>query len=209
MERLARVDLKKKRGVILCCAVGFICFIFWMHDAFVNYDYYMQYEHGPCTVLKRSVCASNDGYYYKVRTPTNITKSIWTCTSTYVEIHNKVSCYYYENDVRYYMESATVPLVMWLIIGNTYLLICIVLCVLFCIAKLRYSYLKCREKRNIDKYSSCVVCLDNPQSVLFKPCGHNVVCSGCGVQLKLCPICKSRIKRKKTNVFTDEDYIKN
>jgi len=36
----------------------------------------------------------------------------------------------------------------------------------------------------------CMVCSDQKRNVLFSPCGHITVCSGCSVRVKKCLICK-------------------
>ncbi|UYV76921.1 MIB1 [Cordylochernes scorpioides] len=46
----------------------------------------------------------------------------------------------------------------------------------------------------------CVVCSDKRASVLFKPCGHMVVCDGCAVLMKKCVQCRGQIE--KTVPFT-------
>ncbi len=40
------------------------------------------------------------------------------------------------------------------------------------------------------KVVECVICLDGPVQMALVPCGHACVCTGCGVGLDLCPICR-------------------
>jgi hypothetical protein len=39
--------------------------------------------------------------------------------------------------------------------------------------------------------NDCVVCLDEPKTRAFVPCGHQCVCDGCATKLQQCPICKA------------------
>ena len=39
----------------------------------------------------------------------------------------------------------------------------------------------------------CTICLENPKSMLFRPCKHVAVCSVCSKTLKICPICRAQI----------------
>ena len=39
----------------------------------------------------------------------------------------------------------------------------------------------------------CKICLDNEREVVFRPCGHFVSCNKCGLSLKQCPFCRSKI----------------
>ena len=42
----------------------------------------------------------------------------------------------------------------------------------------------------------CVVCMDNPQEVIFLECGHLCCCKVCSEQLhRECPICRQYITR--------------
>jgi hypothetical protein len=39
----------------------------------------------------------------------------------------------------------------------------------------------------------CVVCLDEPSTHLFVPCGHQCVCFSCGSLLDACPKCRASV----------------
>merc|ERR1719410_1497584 len=39
----------------------------------------------------------------------------------------------------------------------------------------------------------CLVCSDQRRNVLFSPCGHITVCSGCSPRVKKCLLCKEFI----------------
>eukprot|EP00741_Cyanophora_paradoxa_P011663 tig00020563_g11268.t1 len=43
----------------------------------------------------------------------------------------------------------------------------------------------------------CVVCMEQPQSVLYIPCRHAAVCESCneGLDLKQCPVCRQQIQQ--------------
>ncbi|KAL1021579.1 hypothetical protein UPYG_G00015110 [Umbra pygmaea] len=41
---------------------------------------------------------------------------------------------------------------------------------------------------------TCKVCMDELVSIVFIPCGHLVVCSGCAASLRHCPICRATIR---------------
>ena len=42
--------------------------------------------------------------------------------------------------------------------------------------------------------SPCSVCLHEPRSVAFVPCGHVSCCGACAPRLKQCPLCREKIK---------------
>ena len=46
----------------------------------------------------------------------------------------------------------------------------------------------------------CVICLSEASSVVFLPCAHRCVCSGCNIGLKsakhCCPVCREPIKQE-------------
>ena len=57
---------------------------------------------------------------------------------------------------------------------------------------------KKKAKPAIDKHEDdglCIVCLDEPQSVVYRPCGHRVSCGECAAELwtrsKSCPWCQA------------------
>merc|ERR1719335_551567 len=41
----------------------------------------------------------------------------------------------------------------------------------------------------------CLICLDNPVTTLFRPCGHFCACDACAVQVKemTCPMCRAEV----------------
>ena len=39
----------------------------------------------------------------------------------------------------------------------------------------------------------CLVCSDQRRNVLFAPCGHITVCSGCSPRVKKCLLCKEYV----------------
>ena len=57
------------------------------------------------------------------------------------------------------------------------------------------------EDKNLDE---CMVCSDKKRDVLFLPCGHITVCSGCSPRVKKCLLCKEFVDDRKkviTNNF--------
>ena len=46
-----------------------------------------------------------------------------------------------------------------------------------------------------EKASNCVVCHERAREVAFDPCGHFVCCSGCGLRVSTCPLCRGAIER--------------
>jgi len=48
----------------------------------------------------------------------------------------------------------------------------------------------------------CVICLDAKRDCCFSPCHHVAVCTDCGVNLSVCPICRSVVESKFTVVFS-------
>ena len=47
------------------------------------------------------------------------------------------------------------------------------------------------QNNETDKFM-CVVCMENVRELLFKNCGHFIVCKGCGPHLNdTCPICRT------------------
>ena len=57
---------------------------------------------------------------------------------------------------------------------------------------------------NLGDARKCVICRENPKSVLFMDCRHLCVCTDCGHLHVLvhCPLCRE-IVREKINVFTE------
>ena len=45
--------------------------------------------------------------------------------------------------------------------------------------------------------STCIICLDQPASVTFHPCGHSVTCATCAALVtkagQPCPLCRSLV----------------
>ncbi|CAC5368151.1 BIRC2_3 [Mytilus coruscus] len=50
------------------------------------------------------------------------------------------------------------------------------------------------ENRNLKDQQTCKICLDEPVSIVFLPCGHMAACSTCAPALRRCPICRAFIK---------------
>lgn len=50
----------------------------------------------------------------------------------------------------------------------------------------------------INSKSTCCICLENPPDVIYLPCFHFVGCKACSEKVKTCPICRSKIKEKRT-----------
>jgi len=42
----------------------------------------------------------------------------------------------------------------------------------------------------------CSICMENPNEIVFVPCGHNCVCHECGEGLRDCPLCRTKITQK-------------
>jgi len=62
---------------------------------------------------------------------------------------------------------------------------------------------KIKEKTSskVVSQSTCCICLDQPPDVIYLPCWHFVGCKTCSEKIKSCPLCRTKIKEKKT-VFT-------
>lgn len=62
---------------------------------------------------------------------------------------------------------------------------------------------KIKEKptQKVVSQSTCCICLDQPPDVIYLPCWHFVGCKTCSDKIKSCPLCRTKIKEKKT-VFT-------
>ncbi|OPL20588.1 baculoviral 7-like iap repeat-containing protein, partial [Mytilus galloprovincialis] len=50
------------------------------------------------------------------------------------------------------------------------------------------------ENRNLKDQQTCKICLDEPVSIVFLPCGHMAACINCVPALRRCPICRAFIK---------------
>ncbi|XP_063397612.1 baculoviral IAP repeat-containing protein 2-like [Mytilus trossulus] len=50
------------------------------------------------------------------------------------------------------------------------------------------------ENRNLKDQQTCKICLDEPVSIVFLPCGHMAACINCAPALRRCPICRAFIK---------------
>ncbi|KAK2417444.1 Prokaryotic RING finger 4 [Trifolium repens] len=52
------------------------------------------------------------------------------------------------------------------------------------------------EGKMDDDFSDlCVICIDQKSTVAFVPCGHMCCCKTCSRPLKICPLCRGRIKQ--------------
>lgn len=52
-------------------------------------------------------------------------------------------------------------------------------------------HLKVYEDKDTNE---CAVCLENPKTIVFDPCGHYYVCNVCATRLSQCPICRTSIR---------------
>ncbi|CAG0879227.1 unnamed protein product [Cyprideis torosa] len=50
------------------------------------------------------------------------------------------------------------------------------------------------EKRRLEEFRLCKVCMDNEKCVVLLPCAHLCVCASCAPALKDCPICRELIR---------------
>ncbi|XP_052080097.1 baculoviral IAP repeat-containing protein 7-like isoform X2 [Mytilus californianus] len=50
------------------------------------------------------------------------------------------------------------------------------------------------ENRNLKDQQTCKICLDEPVTIVFLPCGHMAACINCAPALRRCPICRAFIK---------------
>uniref|UniRef100_A0A1L8DSD9 Putative e3 ubiquitin-protein ligase lrsam1 n=1 Tax=Nyssomyia neivai TaxID=330878 RepID=A0A1L8DSD9_9DIPT len=44
--------------------------------------------------------------------------------------------------------------------------------------------------------AECVICMDDKVAIIFIPCGHLCVCSGCHQSVTLCPMCRATIEQR-------------
>ena len=53
-----------------------------------------------------------------------------------------------------------------------------------------------------DHDETCIICMDAPREVVFRPCGHNVVCTDCSKLVMasggLCPMCRDCVVQAST-----------
>ena len=54
----------------------------------------------------------------------------------------------------------------------------------------KYSKQDSEEKNE----SYCIICLDNKKNIVFLPCAHFVSCMECGLSMKNCPVCRTKIQ---------------
>ncbi|CAC5393826.1 BIRC7_8 [Mytilus coruscus] len=50
------------------------------------------------------------------------------------------------------------------------------------------------ENQNLKDQQTCKICLDEPITIVFLPCGHLAACGSCAPALRRCPICRAFIK---------------
>ncbi|CAG2244792.1 unnamed protein product [Mytilus edulis] len=50
------------------------------------------------------------------------------------------------------------------------------------------------ENQNLRDQQTCKICLQEPVSIAFLPCGHLATCNNCAPMLRRCPICRTFIK---------------
>lgn len=48
------------------------------------------------------------------------------------------------------------------------------------------------DDKDIDNLKMCKVCFNAERAVCFVPCGHVLVCEKCSLNLKSCPMCRSK-----------------
>jgi hypothetical protein len=46
----------------------------------------------------------------------------------------------------------------------------------------------------LDSFNVCVVCFERERNHILLPCGEYIVCSLCGKDLKVCPVCKTNVE---------------
>jgi len=49
-------------------------------------------------------------------------------------------------------------------------------------------------RQQSEESHTCVVCMDEPRSVVFVSCRHMVACSSCASRLHACPVCRKKIE---------------
>jgi hypothetical protein len=54
------------------------------------------------------------------------------------------------------------------------------------------------QKQQQQQQEECCICLDAPSTVVFQPCGHTSACADCSLDLKVCMLCRTAIKGRKT-----------
>ena len=54
-----------------------------------------------------------------------------------------------------------------------------------------------KEHMNQDS-SYCVVCMEEPRTVVLVPCGHAMFCKDCSFAVNVCPICRVAIEKRIT-----------
>jgi hypothetical protein len=52
------------------------------------------------------------------------------------------------------------------------------------------DYLENVRDAMLSKRSSCVVCKDQPSTVIMLPCKHKVLCRLCAANVASCPLCR-------------------
>lgn len=57
------------------------------------------------------------------------------------------------------------------------------------------------QSKENDEVVECVICMENPKTVVFKTCGHVCCCDDCSKEFKLCPVCRAE-KGGYTNGFS-------
>ncbi|KAK3099246.1 hypothetical protein FSP39_001508 [Pinctada imbricata] len=50
------------------------------------------------------------------------------------------------------------------------------------------------ENRHLKDQQICKICMDDPISIVFLPCGHMVTCGNCAPAMRKCPLCRRFIK---------------
>jgi hypothetical protein len=56
---------------------------------------------------------------------------------------------------------------------------------------------KSREVEEKESFAECRICMDAEKTVLFEPCMHVCCCNQCSRKVKSCPICRSKVSKKR------------
>ena len=51
-----------------------------------------------------------------------------------------------------------------------------------------------KENKALRDMTTCKICMDNEINIVFLPCGHMAACSECSPAMRLCPVCRAKVK---------------
>ena len=51
-----------------------------------------------------------------------------------------------------------------------------------------------KENRKLKDMTMCKICMDNEINIVFLPCGHMTACGECAPAMRLCPLCRTKVK---------------